>query len=136
MPATRRAKGFCRITPPPLGSSEPTKVERLDIKMTAQGLLYAFGSLYVAVNGSPGSGLYRLKDTNGDDQFDEVIKLKDFRGGGEHGPHGIRLSPDGKSIYAIGGNHTQPPFDVKRNAPPQTMGGSRTEQLRVELPEA
>ncbi|HVV99812.1 MAG TPA: c-type cytochrome [Planctomycetaceae bacterium] len=128
--------GLCRVTPPPIGSSEPTKVERLNVKMSgAQGFLFAFDSLYVCANGGPGSGLWRLRDTNGDDQFDEVVKLKDIRGGGEHGPHALRLSPDGKSIYVCCGNHTQPPFDRKLNAPPQTMGGPRAEQLHAELPE-
>ncbi|HZN34423.1 MAG TPA: c-type cytochrome [Pirellulaceae bacterium] len=128
-------QGLCRITPPPIGSSEPTKVERLDVKITAaQGLLYAFDALYVSVNGGPGSGLYRCKDTNGDDQFDEVVKLKDIRGGGEHGPHALRLAPDGKSIFLCAGNHTQPPFDVQRNSPPQTMGGVRQTILQAELP--
>lgn len=112
-------KGLCRITPPPAGSNEPTKVERLDVKITsAQGLLYAFDSLYVSVNGGPGSGLYRLKDTDGDDQYDEVVKLKEIRGGGEHGPHALRLSPDGKSIYLICGNHTRPPFEPDEPANP------------------
>ena len=36
-------------------------------------------------------------------------KLKAFQGGGEHGPHAVRLSPDGKSLYVIAGNHTNPP---------------------------
>ena len=128
-------KGLYRITPSPIGSDQPTQVERLSVKMTsAQGLLYADGSLYVSANGGPGSGLYRLRDTNGDDQYDEVVKLAEFRGGGEHGPHALRLSPDGKSIYVVCGNHTRPPFDVKLNAPPQTMGGARAEQLRAEIP--
>lgn len=105
-------KGLFRITPPPVGSDQPTKVEPLDVKMTGcQGMLHAFGSLYCSVNGGPGSGLYRLTDTTGDDQYDKVEKLKDFRGGGEHGPHALRLSPDGKSIYVIAGNHTDPPFN-------------------------
>jgi putative heme-binding domain-containing protein len=128
--------GLCRITPPAIGSKEPTKVEKLDVKMSgAQGLLFAFDSLYVCANWSAGNGLYRLRDTDGDDQFDEVTKLKDLRGGGEHGPHAVRLSPDGKSIYLCAGNHTLPPFDRKLNAPVQTMGGPRTEQLKAELPE-
>jgi putative heme-binding domain-containing protein len=111
-------KGLCRITPPPLGSSEPVKVERLDVKITAaQGLLYAFNSLYVSVNGGPGSGLYRVRDTDGDDQFDEVVKLFPIAGGGEHGPHGLVLSPDGKSIVFVCGNHTDlpPKIDASRN---------------------
>ncbi|MEI8380391.1 MAG: c-type cytochrome [Planctomycetota bacterium] len=134
-------KGLCRITPSPIGSKEPTKVELLDVKIGdrqisgAQGLLYAFDSLYVVCNGGPGSGLYRCRDTDGDDQYDKVEKLKDIPGGGEHGPHAVRLSPDGKSLYVISGNHTKLPFEVKTNAPPQTMGGPRAEQLRATLPE-
>jgi putative heme-binding domain-containing protein len=130
-------QGLCRITPPPIGSQELTKVERLKVDISsAQGMLFAFGSLYVSVNGGKnGSGLYRLRDLDGDDQFDEVVKLFALRGGGEHGPHALRLSPDGKSIYLVCGNHTRPPFDVQTNAPPQTMGGPRAEQLHATLPE-
>ena len=133
--------GLCRVTPAPIGGGGETKVEQLDIKIDgkqmsgAQGLLWAFDSLYVVCNGGPGSGLYRCKDTDGDDQFDKVELLKAIPGGGEHGPHAIRLSPDGKSLYVIAGNHTKLPFEVKTNAPPQTMGGQRTEQLRATLPE-
>jgi putative heme-binding domain-containing protein len=110
-------KGLCRITPPPIGSSDEVKVEHLNVKITAaQGLLWAFGSLYVMVNGGPGSGLYRLRDTDGDDQFDEVKKLRSIDGGGEHGPHGMRLSPDGKSILFVCGNftHLPPKFTSSR----------------------
>lgn len=133
--------GFCRITPSPIGSDEPTKVEHLDIKIDgkqmsgAQGLLFAFDSLYVVCNGGPGSGIYRCKDTDGDDQFDKVELLKAIPGGGEHGPHAIRLSPDGKSLFISCGNHTQLPFEIKTNAPVARMGGQRTEQLRATLPE-
>lgn len=93
-----------------------TTVERLDFSKCeyqpsgAQGMLWAFDSLYLCCNGGPGSGLYRARDTDGDDQFDECVKLKEFKGGGEHGPHSIRLSPDGKRIFVIAGNHTDPPF--------------------------
>jgi hypothetical protein len=96
--------GICRITPAPIGSSGETKVELLDIKFEgkqvsgAQGMLWAFDSLYICCNGGPGSGLYRARDKDGDDQFEEVVKLRELRGGGEHGPHALRLSPDGKSI--------------------------------------
>lgn len=99
----------------PLADGE-TKVERLDFSKCeykptgAQGMLWAFDSLYFSINGGPGSGLYRARDKDGDDQFDECVKLKEFRGGGEHGPHALRLSPDGKRIFVICGNHTLPPF--------------------------
>lgn len=129
-------KGLFRITLPAPGSADETVVERIPVSLSsAQGMLWAFDSLYVSVNGGPGSGLYRVRDTNGDDTLDEVVKLHDFRGGGEHGPHALRLSPDGKSIYVICGNHTQPPFTVERNASPQTMGGAREVPLKATLPE-
>jgi putative heme-binding domain-containing protein len=112
-------KGLYRITPAPIGSDEETKVESLPVPVTAaQGLLYAFDSLYISVNGGPGSGLYRARDTNGDDQYDELVKLKDFQGGGEHGPHALRLSPDGESIYVVAGNHTRPPADFDHSRVP------------------
>ena len=116
-------KGLYRITPPPIGQSEPTKVERISSRITgAQGLLYAFGSLYVSVNGGPGSGLYRMRSTKGDDQFDQIEKLASIRGGGEHGPHGLRLSPDGKSILIVCGNHTMPPPKIDASRLPTNWG--------------
>ena len=102
--------GLSRVTPPPIGSDEPTRVEKLDLPITAaQGMLYAFDSLYVSVNGGPGSGLYRVRDTDDDGNLDTVTQLTRFRGGGEHGPHAVRLGPDGKSLYVVCGNHTDPP---------------------------
>lgn len=81
----------------------------------AQGLLWAFNSLYVVVNHNgnasleKSSGLYRLRDTDNDDEFDEITLLRLFDGHGEHGPHSIVLSPDGESIYLVLGNHTDVP---------------------------
>ncbi|GAB3640920.1 c-type cytochrome [Spirosoma arcticum] len=103
------------------GSTQPT-VEKLAIAKDtsvgmgyAQGLLYAFNSLYVMVNNRPSkqfpkpSGLYRLQDTDGDDQFDKVTMLRELKGEGEHGPHSVVLSPDKQSIYVVAGNHTDVP---------------------------
>jgi putative heme-binding domain-containing protein len=131
-----------RLEIPPVGSSSVTpKVEKLKIGNDnstvadtanlnkvemgyAQGLLYAFNSLYVMVNNrgtenfEKTSGLYRLQDTNGDDQFDKVTLLKQLAGDGEHGPHSIILSPDKKSLYVIAGNHTDvPEMDAYRLPP-------------------
>ena len=77
----------------------------------AQGLCYAHDSLYVVVNAHPDvrNGLYRLRDTDGDDQFDEARMLRRLEGSGEHGPHAVRLGPDGKSLYVMAGNHTKLP---------------------------
>ena len=112
-------KGLYRVTLPAIGTDEVTRVEKLNIGLSsAQGMLYAFDSLYVSVNGGPGSGFYRLQDTTGDDQFDKMEKVAEFRGGGEHGPHSVRLGPDGKSIYVIAGNHTDPPTGFSRSTIP------------------
>jgi len=88
----------------------------------ANGLLYAFNSLYVMINNGKNnkafprkSGLYRLQDTDNDDQFDKITLLKELVGDGEHGPHSILLSPDKQSLYVICGNHTDvPPLDSYR----------------------
>jgi putative heme-binding domain-containing protein len=122
-----------RLKIPPIGStSVKPEVEKLKIGSGigadtmgmgyAQGLLYAFNSLYVMVNNSKNnrsftrqSGLYRLQDTDGNDQFDKVTFMKPMDGDGEHGPHSIKLSPDGKSLVVISGNHTDvPPMDHYR----------------------
>ena len=107
--------GLFRITPSPIGADpSKTKVEKLSVQLgMAQGLLFHKGQLYVVVNGQVGSftsGLYRLSDTNKDDQFDRIEQLRVFGGDGEHGPHGIVLGPDGKSLYVVCGNHTDPPL--------------------------
>ena len=66
------------------------------------GLLYAFDSLYVTVNeenDSGDGGVYRLKDTDGDDQFDEIERIVELNIGGEHGPHNVVVGPNRKWLY-------------------------------------
>ena len=88
-------------------------LEKIDLDIGhAWGLCYAFDSLYVVVNDKKheGRGLYRVEDTNKDDKFDKVTLLKKFQEvGGEHGPHAVVLSPDGKSLYVACGNQTALP---------------------------
>jgi putative heme-binding domain-containing protein len=129
-----RGQGLVRITPAPLDDSATTVVEKIPADISgAQGLLWAFDALYVVRNGGA-TGFYRVTDSNGDDTLDKVEKLRDLTGGGEHGPHAIRLSPDGTRLFVVCGNHTKLPFAVKDVTPPQTMGGIRPNQRRVELP--
>jgi putative heme-binding domain-containing protein len=114
-----------RITPPALGGkASDTKVEALKVEIgEAQGLLWAFDSLYVVVNsgGKFPSGLYRARDTDGDDQLDKVELLRAIKGGGEHGPHGIVLAPDGKSLYVVAGNATTLP-EISSSLVPKVWG--------------
>ena len=133
-----------RITLPALGTAAGTKVEKLAVTLPAvapspdsppastpkraqtadgagptigaHGLLYAFDSLYVMVGETPNKrGLWRLRDTDGDDQFDKFEFLREMKGGGEHGPHSLALSPDGKSIYFANGNHTDLPTRMEKS---------------------
>jgi len=123
MIASDQYGGLFRLKIPAVGagSTAPT-IEKLVVSKDtsvgmgyAQGLLYAFNSLYVMVNNRPSkqfpkpSGLYRLQDTDGDDQFDKVTMLRELKGEGEHGPHSVVLSPDKQSIYVVAGNHTDVP---------------------------
>jgi putative heme-binding domain-containing protein len=139
--------GLYRISPPPVGTSTGTKVEKLAITLPAvplppgaeprptpkraqatggaaspsvgaHGLLYAFDSLYVMVDEVPAKqGIWRLRDTDGDDQFDDFKFLRETRGSGEHGPHSLALSPDGKSIYFANGNMTALPTGFEKSRP-------------------
>ena len=110
-----------RVTPKPLGEAGVASVEPLSVKIgSAQGLLYAFDSLYVMVSSGEASGLYRVTDSDGDDQFDTVKQLQKLTGAlGEHGPHAIALSPDGQSLYVVAGNNTVLPERVETYRSPK-----------------
>jgi len=117
--------GLYRITPPAVGSDAGIQIESIAADIgEAQGLLYAFDSLYIMVNrgGKYASGLYRLRDTDQDDRFDKLEVLKLLEGGGEHGPHAIVPAPDGKSLYVVAGNNTRLPKDIVRHRLPTNWG--------------
>ncbi|WP_164102293.1 c-type cytochrome [Candidatus Laterigemmans baculatus] len=111
-----------RIT---LAADAKPQVERLDVEIgMAQGLLFAFDSLYVNVNDQTGKdarpgGIYRLRDTDGDDTFDSVEHLLELNNGGEHGPHALVLSPDGKRIFLCAGNNTFLPKQIDQSRVPR-----------------
>ena len=60
-----------RVTPPAIGSKDEIEIERIELEIgMAQGLLYAFDSLYVMVNkGKDDSGLYRVTASKSDERF-------------------------------------------------------------------
>lgn len=84
----------------------------------AQGLLYAHDALWVNVsrNEKNGGGLWVLRDTDGDDVFDEREHVGHYGNGSEHGCHGVALAPDG-AIWVVNGNHTPPPNNVSAESP-------------------
>ncbi len=113
-----------RVTPAPAGAdASRTRVEDVAVDIgSAHGLLWAFDSLYVVVSErDPGRvcGLYRLRDTDGDDRLDSARLLREFHGGGEHGPHAVRLGPDGR-LWIVGGNHTDLPEPIDASRVPRT----------------
>ena len=106
--------GLYRINPTGNGAD----IEKIELRVGfAQGLLCAFDSLYVVSYGlkakGPGgpmpAGLYRVRDTDDDDKYDNVELLREFEGKSEHGPHAVILSPDKKSLYICAGNATKLP---------------------------
>lgn len=74
---------------------------------SCQGILALNGEVFVTGEGPQGSALYRLTDTDRNGTLEQVTAIVKFEGhGGEHGPHGIRLGPDGM-IYVAVGSHVQ-----------------------------
>jgi putative heme-binding domain-containing protein len=95
-------KGILRLTPGASPNDEPV-LERIDDTLQAvHGLLFANDSLYAVANAS--KGLFRLRDTDGDDQFDEVVQLHSIPGNaGDHGRHALALGKSGE-LYSIHGD--------------------------------
>ncbi len=66
--------------------------------------------------------MFRCKDTKGDDSYDDVESLREWRGGaGEHGAHGIVLGPD-KKLYIVCGNFVDVPNDLAPISPHRVYG--------------
>ena len=80
----------------------------------ALGFLYAFDSLYM----SSMKGFYRIRDTDGDDTYDEFTLIKPLEMGYEHSAHSIIKTEDGKCLYLVSGNHSRVPKGVGSLQPP------------------
>lgn len=95
-----------------------------------RGALYAHDSLYVSATNS--QGFYRLRDTNGDGQFDDEKLLfeMDYRSRYGHGSNQIVLGPDGL-IYLVVGNDVSFPKDWKKTSP--YRGGQNDKLLTYEF---
>jgi putative heme-binding domain-containing protein len=122
-----------RVFPPgpgqPLTRARPTGIELGG----AHGLLWHDGTLWVSVNEGPSaSGLWKVTDSNGDGDPDHPEMIQALRGRGEHGPHSLVPSPDGKWIYLICGNHTDVP-DFENSLVPKVW---QEDQLLPRRPDA
>ncbi|UUO04858.1 c-type cytochrome [Blastopirellula sp. J2-11] len=106
--------GLYRITPPPVGKTlTADDVQKVPAEIRAvNGMVWAFDALYVGVNDYERkipSGLYRITDSNGDDQLDKVELLHEVKSNSDHGVHAVLPTPDGKALYLVTGNNTTPP---------------------------
>ena len=102
----REDKGLLRMTLADDGD-RVAKVETInDELLECRGLLFAHNSLYANANNS--KGLYRLRDADGDDQFETVDLLYSSTGGVGHGRNDLALGPDGW-IYSIHGDSVDLP---------------------------
>lgn len=119
--------GLYRITPPPAGEPvEASTVETVPANIRAvNGMVWAFNALYVGVNDYERkipSGLYRITDSNGDDQLDRVELLRAVESRSDHGVHAVVPTPDGKALYLITGNNTKPP-ELAESSPVRQVWG-------------
>lgn len=81
-----------------------------------RGVLFAHDSLYVSATDS--KGIYRIRDADGDDHFDEIKLLKkmDYRSRYGHGPNQLVLGPNGM-IYLANGNDVSFPEGTSGDSP-------------------
>lgn len=94
--------GLARLTLGKNRSDDKFEIVETTLKH-CRGLLYAHGRLYVSATNS--NGFYQLKDTTGDDHYNEIRLLKtlDYQSRFGHGGNQVVLGPDGM-IYVVVGN--------------------------------
>jgi putative heme-binding domain-containing protein len=111
------------ITRVTLRDGKCVKEEILQIPVTeTMGMLFVENVLYLNGSGSKGFGLYRCKDTKGNDSYDDVEFLRPWEGGsGEHGAHALVLGAD-NMLYAVCGNFVGVPADLAPSSPHRNYG--------------
>ena len=116
-----------RFTPPAPGQAlKDSDIEKVPVKIRAiNGMCFAFGALYAGVNDyerKMKSGLYRISDSDGDDQLDNVEMLRALDSKSDHGTHAVVPTPDGKGLFLITGNNTPITETVKSSPVPHIWG--------------
>lgn len=122
-PVIARENGPILILDDPDGEGKFRKAKEYTPKVrNCQGILaYDATTFYLVGDGPQGTGLYRLKDTDGDDVADQVELILKFRGGmSEHGPHAVLAGPDG-FLYVVCGNHAWVTAKPEVNSPVEKM---------------
>ncbi|HEX3600414.1 MAG TPA: HEAT repeat domain-containing protein, partial [Lacipirellulaceae bacterium] len=87
-----------------------------DVK-NIQGILSLGNRVYGVGDGPEGGALYQMTDSDGDGHCDKLTALVKYRGViGEHGPHTVRLGPDGL-LYVLSGNFAQIATTIDARSP-------------------
>ncbi len=82
-----------------------------------QGILPMGNRVYAVGDGPAGGALYEISDRDGDGRGDAPKAIVRFRGViGEHGPHTVRLGPDGL-LYVLSGNFSQVDASLEPRSP-------------------
>lgn len=120
----REDKGLLRFTLPELTAGKllgPEAVRQIQIEtiddtlLECRGLLFVGRDLYAQANNS--KGLYRLRDTDDNDTFDEVTLLREMPGDVGHGRNDLTLGPDGKLYLMLGNDVRFPTHDQPGTSP-------------------
>ncbi len=115
----KESKGLLRMTLP---DSEAGKigVEVINDSLEeCRGVIFRGDDLFANANRS--KAMYRLRDTTGDDQFDEVTMLQETDGKTGHGRNDLALGPDG-AIHAIHGDSVIVPENATRQTAMEPEG--------------
>lgn len=112
----REQRGLLRLTLSDNGR-EVVSVEVVDDTLReCRGLAWKDGALFANANNT--KGLYRLRDTDGDDRFDEILLVQTTEGGVGHGRNDLAVGPDG-SLNAIHGDDIGVPGGATRRTVPE-----------------
>ncbi len=110
----KEKNGLLRFTLSEDGS-EVVKAEHLaDELKECRGLVFKGNTLYANANSS--STLFRLRDTNGDDQFDEINAVQETGGSKGHGRNDLTLGPD-DAVHSIQGDSVEAPDNTTFHTP-------------------
>ncbi len=107
----------------PITQSDVVKVPA-DIR-AVNGMLWVDDALFVGVNDYESKipcGLYKLTDTDGDDNLDHVEMLREIQAKGDHGIHALVRTPDGSGFFLVCGNGSKLTEIADSSPVPQIWG--------------
>jgi putative heme-binding domain-containing protein len=100
-----------------------------------QGILPIGNRVYAVGDGPVGGALYQMTDRDANGTCDELKPLVRFKGSiGEHGPHTVRLGPDGL-LYLLTGNFAHADAELSTKSPYVTHYEGDLLQPRYEDPQ-